>query len=409
MVYSVIAGNTNAIDLPCLIVNTASAQVTCKIVLREPFGRYDNQTINFILENTTRADQVEHFLVDDRSIFRSVVFPGEIFSAFPNLIKLTMPADIRELKKTDFTNATNLIHFILTNAHTPTIPDLLFEKAKNLALIVLRNDAIQTIDDYAFYKYEKLEVLSLSENHIRNIKSKMFLKLPVLRALYLRNNKIKSIEDGSFDLPSLRQLSLNNNDLIVLSDKLFAATPQLRVFTVQSNSITNISNALYGLQELRKLDLSVNMIQDLDIVKLSKLPQLEHLSLEDSGFNISTVNISIADMETSNSKLKILDLSKNRITDSKIFGRLHLFKKLEAVNLANNDIGFCEFELRTPQLTTIKFDGNYIQRPSLNQVVMRNNLTYAQDEKYIVTSPKMEHVDFDKIKQKLSSDSVYFL
>jgi len=409
LVFCVVVGKLNALNVTCALKNSAFASVTCFIQLHAPFSLSENEHINFTLPGTVTAAQIERVELAKSSTFRSTLFPVDIFNAFPNLRKITFPADIREIRSTDFTNATNLNYFILTNAHIEKIPSELFKKATNLTLVVLKNNGLQKVEEYAFYKLEKLEVLSLSENQIRNITKNMFSKLPALKALYLRDNQIESVADGSFDMPSLRQLSLNKNRLTVLSDKIFAGTPSLRVFSAGYNYIKNISNAFYGLQELRKLYLSVNRIIDLDIVKLAHLPQLEQVCLRDSGFNLGEKNITDADIAATKSSVKVLDLSENRINDGNILNKLKLFGQLEEVNLARNNFAIIELGLRAPQLRTIKFNGNLISFPDLHHLVMKYNMTITRDEQYIVVSDKSDHIDFVALEEKLLADSVYFI
>lgn len=122
-------------------------------------------------------------------------------------------------------------------------------------------------------------------------------------------NQINEIDDGAFNLPKLETLTLNGNHLKILSDSLFAQASKLRAVFLSRNMIQRLNKALEPLHELEMLRLDDNPIEDLDFVKLSKFMNLREVSLRRTKFNLDTVNVSTDDINSSQSKLRELNLS----------------------------------------------------------------------------------------------------
>jgi len=395
-----------SIDIKCTVTNTGSVSPTCFI--NESIVLFDWEKINFILPRGLSPRKIERVEFNESTAWRAEIFPVQIFETFLNLKKLKLKVEIdkKTIRQEDFVDATELNELVLTDGHLDTIPSRVFHTVLGLTVVVLRNNDIHTIEDFAFDNLEELQVLSLSENAIRNISRWTFGSLPSLRALYLRQNHIESIEDGALDMPNLKLLSLNQNALVAFSDSLFKATPQLSVLLADSNIIQIVQKSLYGLQELRKLFLSNNPITDLNIVELAKLPKLEYLLLRNANFNLDWVNVTDADINSTTSAVKILDLSGNGMRSRDVFRKLKLFKQLQALNLASNNLSLLDLELKEPPLKVIKLDNNVsFNWDQIRSILKTLNMQF--ESSYIVEPGSS--FDFDQLTANLREDNVLYL
>lgn len=403
---ALIFAQSAATDVTCVIQNTGSIAPAC--IINDSINVYYWEKLNFILPPGVAPKKIERIEFNDTTAWRSQRFPVQIFETFLHLrkLKLRVEIDKKTLRQEDFVDATRLTELILIDGHLETIPSRVFHTVLGLKLLVLRNNKIQTLEDYAFDNLEQLEVLSLSENDIKAINRSTFGALCSLRALYLRQNRIESIEDGAFDMPNLKQLSLSGNLLSTLSDDIFKKTPALSVLLVEGNNIQEVHSSLYGLQELRKLVLSYNQITDLNLVELAKLPKLEYLLLRKTDVNLDWVNVTDADLNSTVSILKVLDLGENGIRYRDVFRKLKLFKQLEVVSFVSNDLTLLDLELKEPALKVIDLGNNY--NFNWNQIVPAvQALNMRIEAPYIVVPGN--HFDFENFAARLREDSVHYL
>lgn len=114
--------------------------------------------------------------------------------------------------------------------------------------------------------------------------------------------------------------------------------PELHKLTASNNQIQYLNGALDSLQKLQTLELDGNSIADLDLLKLSKFEELDEVSLKNTGFNLDAVNVSIADVTASKSKITGLNLSGCKMQSGVIFSKLGLFPELYELNLSNNSL-----------------------------------------------------------------------
>ncbi|MBD3340132.1 MAG: hypothetical protein GF353_13550 [Candidatus Lokiarchaeota archaeon] len=147
------------------------------------------------------------------------------------------------------------------------------------------------------------------------------------------------------------------------------AQKSLKILSL-SKSITSFPN-LTGLKDLRYLDLSKNNLQSVKGIGI--LPKLEHLYLSENDFSSLE---SFRNLHSRN--LKILDLSKNNITELCSFESILHIKHLEMLNLSNNLICFLDKMVFPPKLRTINLANNRIkslkQIPSVPNVLLNNNM-----------------------------------
>lgn len=251
---------------------------------------------------------------------------------------------IDELPKDFYENPENFYKIQLEYQNLTKIKSAAFIGAYNLVEINLDHNQILYIGEDAFYELKNLTTLSLTKNNLTVIRANTFVGVVNLRRLHLNQNKIEHIEDGAFRLPNLENILLQNNRLTKLSGSIFIGTPRLREAVFEENEITQINEAFTHLHRLEILILDYNQIEDINLIKLAHLAELKHLSLRKSGFRFKGENI--FDNETSvnsSSKLEVLDLAENGLTDgNSLMLQLRMFKRLEIINFEYNELNYLD-------------------------------------------------------------------
>lgn len=216
--------------------------------------------------------------------------PSEMFSAFPNLLYLTIESRIKEIRPLDFARAKKLESLNLSWNKLSKLSMGPFNMV-NLLSLSLSFNKIKTIDDFAFGNQSSLHELYLDFNKLDTIKRNTFTGLSELRRLHLGDNKIDTIEDGAFRMPNLTELILSRNKLKVLNDDLFAGVPVLKRLSIACNEIERIGMSLSTLKSLEWLVLNNNQISETEMTKLAKLPQLKHLYLSEADVGAETTSV----------------------------------------------------------------------------------------------------------------------
>lgn len=241
-----------------------------------------------------------------------------------------------------------------------------FIGAYNLMEIDLDHNQILYIGEDALIDLQNLTIFSLSRNNLTIIRSNTFAGAINLRRLHLNQNKIEHIEDGAFNLPNLENILLQNNQLKKLSGSIFIGTPRLKEAVLEDNELTHINDAFTHLHGLQVLILDYNQIEDITLNKFAQLAELKHLSLRKSGFHLKqNGEIDEKNYINSTSKLEVLDLAENGLTDSKIFLQLRMFHRMEIINLEFNEFPEIQhiFELKKefPMIQIINLSYNPIR------------------------------------------------
>lgn len=219
--------------------------------------------------------------------------PKELFPQFPDLRKLEIRAQIREVVAEDFFTA---------------------ENRSDLTDIYLSNNELSVIKQNSFAGLYELRSLDLSSNGIHTIESRAFHDLSKLKYLNLYHNRIKALDDHLFDW----QIALRGLDL-------------------SFNEIELIGNSLYTLNSLETLILQFNKIEDVDLVRFAKLPKLKLMDLSHASVNLPNKlifgNIELG--ESGQSPLEILDAGYNNLTieSNTFFKILRLFPNLKTLNI----------------------------------------------------------------------------
>lgn len=261
--------------------------------------------------------------------------PAELFVKFPQLRHLRLTGGIQTISRENFHNGTEkLFSLELTESKIKVIPTGTFASAQQLRNIGLSRNAIENIENGAFENLAVLKFLDLSNNSIRMVRSSTFSYIASLEILNLDNNKIAIIEEDSFKMANLLELVLSHNEIHTIAPNVFANAPRLAYLELIAASLIDTGNAFKGLKELKTLYLSDNNAAGFDLKDFMELPNLESLFLQNTSLKVSFELTN----RTSNSKLRILDLSYNKIDDALIFEKLAAFDQLQQVNLEHNEV-----------------------------------------------------------------------
>lgn len=247
-----------------------------------------------------------------------------------------------DLPREFYENPENVLKIQLEFQRLTKIGSKAFKGAFNLVEIDLDHNQILYISGNVFNDLQNLTVLSLTKNNLTIIRANTFSGAINLRRLHLNQNKIESIEDGAFNLPNLENVLLQNNRLKKLSGSMFIGTPRLKEAVFEENELVQINDAFTHLHGLEVLILDYNEIEDINLVKFAHLAELNHLSLRKSGFHIKDKIVFDGNSNkiNSSSKLEVLDLAENGLTDGEsLIAQLRFFQRVEIVNLEYNELG----------------------------------------------------------------------
>ncbi|KAK6299512.1 hypothetical protein J4Q44_G00295450 [Coregonus suidteri] len=183
--------------------------------------------------------------------------------------------------------------------------------------------------------------------------------------LHLNHNHIQTLQDDSLSrYISLRTLSCADNRLETVGSKLFHNSPHLESLNLAANKLhvgyQQTSLALLTLSRLRVLDLSENQLTDnMASVLLQNMTSLEYLNLS-RNLLLRLDESSFGDLH----QLRELDLQRNMLFEiDASFDHLH---KLQRLNLAFNYLP-CLVDFHMTQLVVLNASHNSIEWFIANQ------------------------------------------
>lgn len=181
--------------------------------------------------------------------------------------------------------------------------------------------------------------------------------------LVLTNNSISKLESGTFaSLTKLVLLELDNNKLSTLPGDLFHSENRIEILSLSHNQFTELDGDLFkSLKTLSDLDLSYNQIES--VKNLDQITHIYGLFLSGNKFQ------SIKDGQfQSLVELSNLYLDSNMI-DSVHPGFMGSNNKLKVLQLSNNRL-----KKLTGEQETDGFTGGYFQQVSLVRLHLSNNM-----------------------------------
>lgn len=280
--------------------------------------------------------------------------PLQIIDTFPNLeyIELTIG-----LERLPFTRApAKLKHLSLSDNRITSIDIDAFRQAIHLEHIDLQYNQITAMAERgAFAGLSKLNHLNLYHNKLTTLKRTMFGDAQNLQSLDLACNEIATIEDGTFDLPHLKEILMSENKIKTLSEGIFRGAIIVQNIDLQKNQLERIGKAFDSTPHLHQLQLSENRnLQDLNVMELaSKLPELISLNVDATGIrSLSSTTLTMLTASTTTtsapasssstttqtfpSPLHTFSVSQNHLTQSDFLKQLSVFTKLEKLFVDDN-------------------------------------------------------------------------
>lgn len=179
-----------------------------------------------------------------------------------------------------------------------------------------------------------------------------------IEELQLNYNHIQTLQDNSLSYPSLHTLSLACNNLEKLQSNTFQDLKLLESLNLANNNLhidyQETSHALKTLPRLRVLDLSENKLdEEMAATLLQNLTSLEYLNL--SGNLLQRLDeTSFSDLH----QLKELDLQRNIMFE--IEAAFDSNPKLQRLNLAFNYLP-CLYDFQMTQLVVLNASHNFIE------------------------------------------------
>lgn len=297
--------------------------------------------------------------------------PTQIIDTFENLEYLLVTIGLERLPLPRYPR--KLKHLNLSENRITSIENGAFHNGPHLEDINLQYNQIDALADTgAFSGPINLKHLILYHNKLTILKRDMFKTAPNLVSLDLGCNQITTIEDGTFDLPEIKEIFINENKLKTLSDQLFQGAINAQNIDLQKNALETIGKAFERTTNLQQLQLSENRhLHDLNVIELtSKLPQLISLNVDATGIQslgtITTTQSTTTTITTTQpqSLLHTLSISQNQLTQCDLLKQLSVFPKLEKLFVDANKI--------------IRWDDNDVKNikkffPHIELIVTKNN------------------------------------
>ncbi|XP_031635553.1 protein artichoke-like [Contarinia nasturtii] len=245
------------------------------------------------------------------------------------------------------------------NVHT-------FEKFTNLKHMNLSNTSISfnsSPNQSCFEMNRKLQVLSLENNSIKRVDRNIFMPLLNSAQVYISWNDVVELDTSC--LNNSLDIDLRREKTIVFRMKKGGAElhctetdlQHLRYVNISGNQLQNTAKFLEKLgSSVEKLDLSSNYIGKLTQHLLEKFNNLQHLVL----CHTDLTNFGFSSFYHQR-RLRVLDISYNRLgkVDFTVF--LRNFKELSELNLEGNNLTEINSVTRTifPKLSSLGISKNH--------------------------------------------------
>lgn len=271
--------------------------------------------------------------------------PSDFFRHTSNISDIDFSSNkFIALHRSDFVGASQLLSMNFSNNLIRMLYDRPFGDLVELKILDLSHNRIEIINDNEFAGNSKLENIRLNDNPIQFFACSVFLHTSVLpTTVGVENFDISCLGDSMFFV-------VKHGDELVLhpfgnGTELFYTKNGLknvRNFNASGNHLRNVVEIFPLLNEsIESMDLASNFIGELTAHTFGKFTNLQHL-------NLSHTNLSNFGFGTfySQRKLKVLDISYNRLRaiDFRLF--LRNFRSLTTLNLEGNEL--IEIDTVTP-------------------------------------------------------------
>lgn len=335
-------------------------------------------------------------------------FPAKIFEKFPFLKNLKITADIKNLKSSDFINATRLEELDLSDNLISTLDSEQFKHLASIKSITLAYNTLKTVDKSNFIGIgSNLTHIDLSNNHLKSFSEDFIAAMITNQELITINLSFNNMSDFSASINDFSSnstevvliLAFNNISEIQIKNKLHGINVKnnrLKFFEVTAATVIAENNELDSFfigENCEVMTLDNNRITSLKWDK--SLEKLLELDLSDNGMLLTEIK----DLFSAMPNLRILDLSNNKIDSLNLEEALDSVRKLKHLSLKN--IGIKKISENTFEklldLETLIISHNPIFHIDLTFFKNLKNLEILQvDSTYINTIG-----DFKEIKEIL--------
>ncbi|KZV83694.1 hypothetical protein EXIGLDRAFT_842752 [Exidia glandulosa HHB12029] len=276
--------------------------------------------LRFIFKSAvpTSADQEEDFFFDqyehiDLSSRGISVIPIALHKHAERIVRLDVSRNpMLDIPKDFIDSCTTLKELILSGSALKRIP-VNVRHAVGLRWLDLSSNRVHKLDDAALDNLASLSTLKLQNNRIETLPA-YFAKLRNLRYLNISNNKFDRLPDVVGEMASLVDLDISFNTIGTFPPAILQLT-MLEKLVIVGNQMTDLPADLpTSLTQLRILDLRRNMFTD--VTPACRLPMLESLLADWN--NIPALDLtlgpSLHELQVSNNDITRLVLMPGPVT-----------------------------------------------------------------------------------------------
>ncbi|CAL4075808.1 unnamed protein product [Meganyctiphanes norvegica] len=323
---------------------------------------------------------------------------------------------LREIPQGTFTNFTELENLNLYgNKLQNLVPESLAGLRDTLKQLNLGRNLLSELPQFDF---PQLNRLILSKNNITSLPSDAFVLLPELKTLDLSENNLSELPISLlYPISKLSTLDLSRNRISEIKTGQFNES-FINVINLQHNEIKEIpSEAFKNLLFLQTLDLNHNKITTIGDRAFLNTPLLYILRLDHNmlpSFKMEIFNITIPTSET---ELRLLDLSNNDITYLQPLA-FQYHSKLNWLSLAHNRLSFFPSEIvrNLTQLQHLSVEDNQINSlenndfantPFLRELSLKNNMIKTVAETAFQNSSQLQKLDLSHNKIESIAENTF--
>lgn len=261
--------------------------------------------------------------------------PEGLFSNLENLEFLRLEAIYVTLGYTIWTSLANLtelkVLYLGDNTHITNFSTTTLQNLKKLQILDVSGNSINSIQNGTFENQNQMLLLNISDNYVRTIESGSFEGLTKLTTLDLKHNEIMHIHyEALLPLVSLLTLNLSYNSI----QEVPHLPESLQLLDLRHNDITFVDqNSFTGLVDLKGINMRFNKLKFLpkNVFITNKNLQLLELSYN----NITEIEYQSFPKQ---SKLEVLILNNNKITDIVVSFAPEYFSNLKTLDISHNFI-----------------------------------------------------------------------
>lgn len=352
----------------CTTAFNRSAIRTVKLDCERSLGFLSLDPNLFARLPKVRAVDVSNLSITDFSIdSHKNVISGRIQAT--NLPLTALNASHNQLTHFQLARMPNLTDIDFSFNKLTSLKSADFDGSFQLSAINFSNNAISILEPSVFAKHRFLSTLDLSHNKIVKLDRSLLMNNLKMQFLNIRHNPLAHFNFNIFS-PNVKSIvvrlpsrSIETLDVSCRrTNCLFNRFDEedyfenLQHFNISGNQFGNLFAFFEKLGEnVRTMDLSRNFVNELNGTALKKLTNLKQLRI--SHANLSQIEADAFDHQP---KLKLLDLSYNRLGNEDTSFLFRSFLNLETLNLEGNQFTAIDFVVpdRFPNLTALHISRN---------------------------------------------------